>query len=396
MWLAAVVTTLTALAFGIVPALQFSRPSRDIVRERTSTGTRGFLRRGLVAAEIALALVLLTGAGLLIRSFMRLMSVDPGFSAERVVAVQVFASDRHGKPDRTRSFFTTTLERMRAIPGVEAAGAVSAMPFIIGEHRHQDATHHRRPGNQRGGSQRRLSHHRDGGILRGDVDFPARRALHRGERHRACAHNRSDQRGVAASRVARRESVGPPHPRSMGGEANRARDSRRRESDTTRWPRWPAAARSVRSAAADSLRIDDICAAWEGRSCGLDRGRQEGSVGGRSVADLLRCGNGQGAGRGLGRPPAFQHDAAVRFRGPRAASLRQRSLRFDQLHDAAADARDRRANGAWCRPPARFAAWCSRRVACSSLSVSVWAWQVPSSPRASCRRCSSRYVPRIR
>ena len=73
---------------------------------------------------------MLTGAGLLIRSFMRLMSVDPGFSAERVVAVQVFASDRHGKPDRTRSFFTTTLERIRAIPGVEAAGAVSAMPFI--------------------------------------------------------------------------------------------------------------------------------------------------------------------------------------------------------------------------------------------------------------------------
>jgi putative ABC transport system permease protein len=130
MWLAAVVTTLTALAFGIVPALQFSRPSRDIIRERTSTGTRGFIRRGLVTAEIALALVLLTGAGLLIRSFMRLMSVDPGFSAERVVAVQVFAGDRHGKPDRTRHFFTTTLERIRAIPGVEAAGAVSAMPFI--------------------------------------------------------------------------------------------------------------------------------------------------------------------------------------------------------------------------------------------------------------------------
>ena len=82
--LAAVVTTATALAFGLVPAVQFSR-GRDLVRERASTGTRGTLRRGLVAAEIAFALVLLTGAGLLIRSFGRLMSVDlPARRAMRV------------------------------------------------------------------------------------------------------------------------------------------------------------------------------------------------------------------------------------------------------------------------------------------------------------------------
>ena len=131
MWFAAAVTTLTALAFGLIPALQFSRPSRDIIRERTSMGTRGFLRRGLVAAEIAFALVLLTGAGLLIRSFGRLMSVDPGFSPKRVVAVQVFAGDRNDTPELARAFFSTTLERMRAIPGVEAVGAVSAMPFMM-------------------------------------------------------------------------------------------------------------------------------------------------------------------------------------------------------------------------------------------------------------------------
>jgi putative ABC transport system permease protein len=131
MWFTAAITTLTALAFGLIPALQFSRPSRSIIRERASIGTRGFCRRGLVAAEIAFALVLLTGAGLLIRSFARLMSVDPGFSADRVVAVQVFASDRNGTPERARTFFATTLERMRAIPGVESAGAVSAMPFMM-------------------------------------------------------------------------------------------------------------------------------------------------------------------------------------------------------------------------------------------------------------------------
>jgi putative ABC transport system permease protein len=129
--LAAAVSTATALAFGLVPALQFSRAGRGVLRERTSAASRGLVRRGFVTAEIALALVLLAGAGLLVRSFMRLTSVDPGFSARNVVAVQVFAGDRNDTADRARAFFSTTLERMRAIPGIEAAGAVSAMPFMM-------------------------------------------------------------------------------------------------------------------------------------------------------------------------------------------------------------------------------------------------------------------------
>ena len=126
---AAVLTTLTATAFGLIPAFQFSNPARDVMRERQSSGPRTTLRRGLVVAEIALALVLLTGAGLLIRSFARLMAVDPGFSAANVVAVQVFAYDRTGTPERTRNFFNSTIDRMRAIPGVQYVGTVSAMPF---------------------------------------------------------------------------------------------------------------------------------------------------------------------------------------------------------------------------------------------------------------------------
>ena len=129
--LAAAVTTAVALAFGLVPAFQFSRAAGDVVRRPTGPGGRGVLRRGLVTAEIAFALVLLAGAGLLIRSFVRLMSVDPGFSPRNVVALQVFTYARNGTPDRARIFFASTLERMRALPGVEAAGAVSAMPFLI-------------------------------------------------------------------------------------------------------------------------------------------------------------------------------------------------------------------------------------------------------------------------
>lgn len=128
---AALVATATALAFGLIPAVQFSRAGRTLAPPRTSGPTGAFVRRGLVTAEIAFAVVLLTGAGLLVRSFTRLMSVDPGFSAGNAIAVQVFAWDRHGSPERTRAFFARTLERIRAIPGVDAAGAVSAMPFML-------------------------------------------------------------------------------------------------------------------------------------------------------------------------------------------------------------------------------------------------------------------------
>ena len=127
--IAAALTTLTALAFGLLPALQVSRPEHDPMRDRTGGAPRRSFRRGLVAAEVAFAVVLLTGAGLLIRSFNRLTAVDPGFSASGVVELQVFVSDRQTTPERVRTFFTSTIGRIRALPGVRAAGAVSAMPF---------------------------------------------------------------------------------------------------------------------------------------------------------------------------------------------------------------------------------------------------------------------------
>ena len=128
---AAALTSLTALTFGMLPAIQFSRPGRDVIRDRQSSTLRGRFRRGLVAAQVALALVLLVAAGLLLRSFERLLAVDPGFSPKNTIMLQVFAHDRNGAPDRTRSFFKETISRMRALPGVEAAGAASAMPFAV-------------------------------------------------------------------------------------------------------------------------------------------------------------------------------------------------------------------------------------------------------------------------
>jgi putative ABC transport system permease protein len=128
---ALLLTLVTALTFGLVPAMQLSRPARGLRRGAAHTATRTLMRRGLITAEVAFALVLLIGAGLLLRSFSRLLAVDPGFSPGNVVAVQVFAWDRNGAPDRTRQFFASTLDRMRVVTGVESVGAVSAMPFMI-------------------------------------------------------------------------------------------------------------------------------------------------------------------------------------------------------------------------------------------------------------------------
>ncbi len=128
---AAGLATLTAIAFGLIPALQFARGGRDVLRERQAEGPRGSLRRGLVVAEVAIALVLLSSAGLLVRSFERLLAVDPGFKAENVVMAQVFVDDRNAGPVRARAFFASTIERMQSLPGVQAAGAVSAMPFAM-------------------------------------------------------------------------------------------------------------------------------------------------------------------------------------------------------------------------------------------------------------------------
>jgi len=119
----------TATTFGMLPAIQFSRPGSDAMRERHASAPRAVFRRALVAAEVALAVVLLTSAGLLLRSFERLLNVDPGFSPRNVVALQVFAHDRHSTPERVRSFLNAALERLGQVPGVEAVGGASAMPF---------------------------------------------------------------------------------------------------------------------------------------------------------------------------------------------------------------------------------------------------------------------------
>jgi putative ABC transport system permease protein len=144
LWFALVLSVGTGLLFGLVPALQGAR--LDLVRTLNEGGARsggGFrllranrTRSMLAIAEIALALVLLVGAGLLIRSFVTLTDVDPGYDPSNVLTTRIdLPPARYAEPDTRRNLFDQLLERLEQAPGVEAAGLVSFLPLSSGEAR---------------------------------------------------------------------------------------------------------------------------------------------------------------------------------------------------------------------------------------------------------------------
>lgn len=127
------VSLLTGLVVGFVPALQ-TAPERLYrgLREagRGAGGGGGRLRQGLVMVEMALAIILVIGAGLLLRSFWKLSSVDVGVPAERILAVNVSLPDaRYPESSDVETFYATFGERLRALPGVVAVSMSSALPF---------------------------------------------------------------------------------------------------------------------------------------------------------------------------------------------------------------------------------------------------------------------------
>lgn len=126
-------STLTGIAFGLVPAFQSTRRDlRESLAEsaRTLAGGHERLRGALVVSEIALALVLLTGAGLLLKSFVRLHTVDPGFQPENVLAITVeMPESKYTTPAQLHAFHEHTLAGLTALPGVASAGAVNWLPL---------------------------------------------------------------------------------------------------------------------------------------------------------------------------------------------------------------------------------------------------------------------------
>ncbi len=128
------VSLLTGIFFGIAPAFSaaradFSESLKEGGRGAAGGPTGSLLRKCLVTAEIALALVLLVGAGLLIRGFSRLRAVDPGFNAQNVMTMYLqLPSTRYAEIPRQTQFRRQLLERLNALPGVQAA-MVSSIPF---------------------------------------------------------------------------------------------------------------------------------------------------------------------------------------------------------------------------------------------------------------------------
>ncbi|HET9533006.1 MAG TPA: ABC transporter permease [Blastocatellia bacterium] len=130
-----IISLVTGTIFGLAPALQVTGIElNESLKESRQTSLAGPGRRRLggflVVSEIALALLLLIGAGLLINSFRNLRSVDPGFDAKNVLTMTI-SLPRYRYPDGQRrgAFFEQVLERINAIEGVEAAGAISDLPF---------------------------------------------------------------------------------------------------------------------------------------------------------------------------------------------------------------------------------------------------------------------------
>jgi putative ABC transport system permease protein len=124
----------TGILFGLVPALQAtSRGLHESLKEGargSSSGHRGKFRAVLVVAEMAIALVLMTGAGLLIQSFSRLMKVNPGFSSNRRMTFLLnLPPNRYAQPETQRQFYRQLFERVKTLPGVESAGVTSYLPL---------------------------------------------------------------------------------------------------------------------------------------------------------------------------------------------------------------------------------------------------------------------------
>ncbi|MFY9570649.1 MAG: ABC transporter permease, partial [Blastocatellia bacterium] len=128
------ISLLTGIGFGLAPAIQVSKPDlSDALKEGGRASSVGFrhnrFRSTLVVSEVALSLVLLIGAGLMIRSFITLLNVDPGLNARNVLTLDVGLPRNKYTGPQQAAFFEQIVSRMQSLPGVQSAGAVYPLPL---------------------------------------------------------------------------------------------------------------------------------------------------------------------------------------------------------------------------------------------------------------------------
>jgi putative ABC transport system permease protein len=128
------ISLLTGILFSLAPALRSSKLNfyttlRDGWAGSESNAKVRRFQRILIATELALSLILLIGAGLLLRSFQAIANADPGFTTENILTMQmVLAGQRYGSIDQQEAFLTQAFEKIEALPGVQSAGAITTLP----------------------------------------------------------------------------------------------------------------------------------------------------------------------------------------------------------------------------------------------------------------------------
>jgi putative ABC transport system permease protein len=129
------VSVLVSLAFGLAPALHYSRPHlNETLKQGGHSSTSGYgfrrLRKALVVGEIALAVSLLIGAGLMVKSFLRLQAVNPGFNPNQLLTMVVsLPRAKYPKSDKIAAFYQQVLEKVKTLPGVQSVGATTGLPI---------------------------------------------------------------------------------------------------------------------------------------------------------------------------------------------------------------------------------------------------------------------------
>ena len=124
----------TGIVFGLAPALQFRGGAlagalNEAARGSTEGRRRAWIRNALVVSEVAFACVLVVGAGLLIRSLIRVLDVEMGFQPSRAAAIRVDPDSRYATREQRTAYFDEVLRRVKEIPGIEAAGITDALPL---------------------------------------------------------------------------------------------------------------------------------------------------------------------------------------------------------------------------------------------------------------------------